>query len=514
MRNGHTLLLTLVMAAVSATGKADSVLKHLCDTVEFRNESTGMFGGGDFAPYWMTNNHYGLSTEKNNAFVWRRSVKRVLDGGDDRKWKAGWGLELSNVVTDKWQWVVQELYLDIQYKKVCLSAGQKERPSEQLNPELSSGGLVNGTNARPIPQLRLEVSDFWAVPGTDGWLALRGHIGYGIYTDNMWQRDFAGDTKNVYSKNSLYHTKAGFVRVGNPRKLPVTLTGGLEMCCQFGGTAYNVKKRADDQTGFMGGTVRMPSSPRSFWNALVPGGSDATDGDYSNREGNTVGAWHLAVQYHGNKDNPARAWGARLYAQHMFEDESQMFWQYGWKDFLLGAEANLPKNPVVSTVLYEYLTTKDQSGPIYHDKTQQIPDQISALDNYYNHSLYGAWQHAGFGMGNGLLVSPRYNADRAISFEHNRVQAHHVGISGRPARGLDYKLLFSYEKSWGTYNKPLVDPQEGWTVFVQATYRPAWLKNCGLILAYGHNGGKLFGNSNGVQAGFLYKVKLHAKQIP
>ena len=156
----------------------------------------------------------------------------------------------------------------------------------------------------------------------------------------------------------------------------------------------------------------------------------------------------------------------------MFEDESQMFWQYGWKDFLLGAEVKLPQNRVVSTVLYEYLTTKDQSGPIYHDKTQQIPDQISASDNYYNHAVYGAWQHAGFGLGNGLLISPRYNADKSISFRHNRVQAHHIGMAGSPLRGLDYKLLFSYEKSWGTYNKPLVDPLEGWTMFVQATYKP------------------------------------------
>ena len=256
--------------------------------------------------------------------------------------------------------------------------------------------------------------------------------------------------------------------------------------------------------------MKLPSGLSSFWNVFIPGGSDPTDGDYPNKEGNTVGAWHLALQYYGNEDNPAKAWNAKLYAQHMFEDESQMFWQYGWKDIMLGAEINLPKNPVVSTVLYEYLTSKDQSGPIYHDETSIIPDQISALDNYYNHGLYGGWQHAGFGMGNGLFISPLYN-NGSISFTHNRIQAHHVGISGSPLKGLDYKLLFSYEKSWGTYAMPLIDPQEGWTMFVQAAYRPAWLKNCGVTLAYGHNGGKLLGNSNGVQIGFLYNVKLHAK---
>lgn len=490
-------------------GYADNVLSHLTDTLKFFNETTGQFGGGDYAPYWMTNNHYGLSTEKNNAMIWRRAVKRDLYGDDSNKWKMGWGMELSNVVTKQWQWVVQELYLDVQYKKVRLSVGQKERPSEMLNPTLSSGGLTSGMNARPIPQVRFEVPDFWTIPGTGKWLALRGYIGYGMYTDNKWQRDFVAGTKSIYSKNSLYHTKAGFLRIGNTEKFPVTLTGGLEMNSQFGGTAYNVLKRADDQSEFKGGTVHMSSGLNSFWNVLIPGGSDATDGDYSNREGNTVGAWYLSLCYHGNEDNPDKAWNAKLYAQHMFEDESQMFWQYGWKDFLLGVEANLPKNPVVSTIVYEYLTTKDQSGPIYHDKTSQIPDQISASDNYYNHSIYGAWQHAGFGLGNGLLISPRYNADRALRFEHNRIQAHHVGICGSPTSQVGYKLLFSYEKSWGTYNNPLIDPLEGWTAFVEACYKPTWLKNCGFKLAYGHNGGKLLGNANGAQIGFLYNVKLH-----
>ena len=506
------LIMLVVSFAFFCRGIADNSLKRLGDTVSFYNESIGMFGGGDYAPYWMTNNHYGLSTEENNAFIWRRALKRELDNDFGRKWQIGWGVEVSNIFTKKCEWIVQQMYADVQYKNARLSIGQKERPSEMLNPLLSSGGLASGMNARPIPQIRLEMPKFWNIPGTKDWLAVRAYIGYGMYTDNKWQRDFVAGTKSIYSRNSLYHTKAGFLKIGNEKKFPLTMTGGLEMNTQFGGTAYNVLKRADDHSDFKGGTVHMSSGLSSFWHALIPGGSDATDGNYSNREGNTVGAWHLSLCYSGEDDvNKEKSWNAKLYAQHMFEDESQMFWQYGWKDFLLGTEINLPKNPIVSTVVYEYLTTKDQSGPIYHDKTSQIPDQISALDNYYNHAIYGAWQHAGFGLGNGLLISPRYNTDRSISFKHNRIQAHHIGLMGKPWSELSYRILFSYEKSWGTYNKPLVDPQEGWTMFVQTTYKPHWLRNCGLGLAYGHNGGKLLGNSNGVQISFLYNVRLHTK---
>lgn len=61
---------------------------------------------------------------------------------------------------------------------------------------------------------------------------------------------------------------------------------------------------------------------------------------------------------------------------------------------------------MVTTLVYEFLRTTDQSGAIYHDHTEAIPDQISARDNYYNHGLYTGWQHWGQAIGNPLFTSP------------------------------------------------------------------------------------------------------------
>ena len=514
MKNIAKQIVLVLCVALSWDGvKADGLSERLVDTLEFHNELTATTGGGTYAPFWMSNNRNGLASIENRSLVWRRALKRDIENDNNRRWKIGWGIEFSNLFdTGGTDWIFQELYADIQYRKVRLSVGQKERGSYMLDSELSSGGLASGINARPIPQVRLELPDFWTIPSTGGWLALRGYLGYGVYTDNKWQRDFAAAGENIYSRNSLYHTKAGFLRVGNTKKFPLVVVGGLEMNTQFGGTAFNVKRRADDVSGFNGGTVDMGFNIKDFWNVLIPGGSDMTDGAYSNRAGNTVGAWHLSVGVEGKDLGSSKDWSARVYAQHLFEDESQMFWQYGWRDFLIGTEIELPKNPIVSKVVYEYLATKDQSGPIYHDKTTQISDQISAADNYYNHAIYGAWQHAGYGLGNALLISPIYNADGSISFKHNRVVAHHVGLRGQPVKELSYKVLFSYEKSWGTYSKPLVDPLEGWTVYTQAVYSPTWLKNCSVGMAYGHNGGKLLGNSNGLEMSFYYNLKFHTKK--
>ena len=66
----------------------------------------------------------------------------------------------------------------------------------------------------------------------------------------------------------------------------------------------------------------------------------------------------------------------------------------------------MPKNPFLSTIVYEYNHTMDQSGTIYHDATAEIPVQVSARDDYYNNHVYGAWQMGGFVMGNPLVISP------------------------------------------------------------------------------------------------------------
>lgn len=462
---------------------------RLVDTLKLRTELTGTFSHGDFAPYWMSNNKYGLASVNNKWGVIRAMLKREQSNDVGRKWQVGYGLELAPVIQKRdSRFVVQQAYLDVQYKKVRLSVGAKERPSELRNQALSSGGLTSGISARPIPQVRLEVPEFWDIPGTHGWLGIKGRLGYGFFSDNGWQEDFVHNGA-YYSKNSLYHTKAGWLRIGNEEKFPLTLTGGLEMNTQFGGTRYC--------KGYPDKKLHLKSDLGAFWDVLVLSGDDPTDGDYSNEMGNVIGSWHFSLDYKG------KGWGARAYAEHVFDDHSQLFWQYGWKDMLWGLELNLPKNPVVSDVVYEFLYLKDQSGPIYHDRTANIPDQVSAKDSYYAHGLYGAWQHAGFLNGSGLIIAPIYN-NGVITILHNRIKSHHLGIAGQPLDELGYRLLYSHQRSWGTYGSPLVDTQHGWTMLVEATYTPRWLRDFSFSLAYGHNSGNLIGHSNGCQMSVVW----------
>jgi hypothetical protein len=473
----------------------EAQFSRLGKDVFYEGTLTGAFSGGDYAPFWFTSNRYGLASHENEYGYLRGAVGRDVMTDSLRNWRVGYGVDLAvGVGMAKKYFVVQQLYADIQWKALRLSLGQKERPLELKNQLLSSGAMTTGINARPLPQVRLELPDFLAIPGTKKWLAIKAHIAYGWYTDNAWQRQFNNNTTFLYTSGSLYHSKAAFLRIGNKEKFPLTVTGGIEMSCQFGGTAYNILPRSGHGTALY--TEDLFHGIKSYWNAFIPGGSDSNDGDpYKNSEGNQLGSWHLRADYHG------KGWSVGAYLEHFFEDQSQMFWQYGWKDMLYGVEINLPKNPFLSSIVYEHIGTMDQSGPIYHDKTTNFPEQISGCDQYYNNHIYGAWQHSGYVMGNPLLSSPMYNdrfgySNRLMVY-HNRINAHHIGLSGQPTKEWGWRLLYTHEKSLGSYNAPTPNPEKANYLLTEVTYKPSKIKGLGITASYGHNDGEILGKSNG-----------------
>lgn len=207
-----------------------------------------------------------------------------------------------------------------------------------------------------------------------------------------------------------------------------------------------------------------------------------------------LGSWNFALNYYLGQ------WKFRAYLEHYFEDTSQMFWEYGrWKDGEIGLEITFPKNRWITSAVWEGLCTKDQAGPLLFDSFWgQFPEyQISADDNYYNHYIYGAWQHQGMGMGNPLLPGPVYNADHSISFRSNRVRAHHLGISGQPSSEWGYRMLISFARHWGTYGNPLDQQRKQFNSLYEATYTPKWAKGWSASAALGLDRGNYLGNSTG-----------------
>jgi len=412
-------------------------------------------------PFWMLNNRYGLSSlDRYNGYL-RAAAFRDVDSTRRFSWGVGADFVVPYNFTS--HFVIQQLYGELKYRSLTLTIGSKERFTSVVNRELGSGDMVFSTNARPIPQVYLAMPEYQWIPKMNKWLAVKGFLSLGLFTDGPWQRRTYNFKESWYNK-VLYLSKGVFLRGGNSDRFPLTVEGGFEMGTQFGGRSYK----------YMNGSytiIDMHHGFKELINAFLGlGGGDSKDpnqkGEISNCYGNHVGEWSLALSW-TPKDTD---WAARIYFQHYFEDHSQLFWDYLWRDMLLGTEFTLPENPFVDKILYEYLYTKDQSGPVYWDRTPDIPIQISGTDNYYNHSIYGGWQHWGMGMGNPLIVSPVYS--NGIHFDHNRVIANHVGISGHPTDELHYRILLSSIRSWGTYGNPTSKVLHNFSSMLEVTYSP------------------------------------------
>lgn len=477
-----TWLAALCLCGAVHAQEADS-------TLTYRVEASGNVSNGTYAPLWLSANRYGLSSVEPNSMYVRAGLN--FDKELRHHWHVSAGLDVAGMTNQHANFVIQQAFADISWRFLRLSVGSKERPGFPLtkNERLSSGMLVEGANARPVPQVRGEIADFVNIPGTKGWLALKGHVAYGMFTDDSWQEDFAAAGK-TYGRDIYYHSKSLMFRLGNRRKLPVELEFGILMATQFAGD--QMRKKADGSSELL---VNMPDGLKSFVKAFVPmsGGSDTPWGDQVNVEGNHLGSWNFALNWYLDD------WKFRAYLEHYFDDHSQMFWEYGrWKDGQLGLEVTLPENRWVSSVVWESMSTKDQTGPILYDGfAGSLGYQVSAGDNYYNNYLYQAWQHWGQGMGNPLLPGPIYNNDGSITFKSNRVRSQHLGLEGNPAPEWNYRILLSFARHWGTYSAPLDKQRKQFSSLYEVTYSPRWAKGWSASAGMGLDRGNYLGNSTG-----------------
>lgn len=479
-------ILFLIIGCLSGTF-SQAQISRLGSDIEYKVSASGQFGTGEYTPFWQTANQHGLAAIANNSAYLRANLHRDTEADSLRRWRIGYGADFVAPLGYSSHFIVQQAYAEASYRLLRLSIGQKERWSEMKNPLLSTGGMTLGNNARPLPQVRLETSDFFVIPRTKDWLYLKGHLAYGWFTDNKWQRDFnQGNEKATYTANTLFHSKAGYLRIGNLDRFPLILTGGVEMVCQFGGSIWNRNIGGESADG----AYHFKNGIKEYLQAFVPSGSDVVDGDNPNVMGNTLGSYLARLDYHG------KGWSASAYGEHMFEDHSMMGFDFAWKDFLWGGEINLPKNRFVSTLVYEHMRTTDQSGPILLFAGNKVHN-IGGQDNYYNHNIYGAYQHAGFVMGNPCLLSPIYNEDGRICTYDNRILMNNIGLSGKPHDDISYRVLLTFEKSLGTYFYPHDNPRHGTFLLVEANYSPHRIKGWNFSASFGQNAGSLLGRSTG-----------------
>ena len=511
-------IFTYLSTAVSAQVQTPL---SLTDGLRYQVSAEVSATSGEHTPLWLNANKYGLSSlDKTNGYL-RGAVERPLRQDSLRRWGVGYGLDMAVAYHYTSTVVVQQAFAELRWLKGTLTVGSKEQPMELKNNQLSSGSQTFGINARPVPQLRLALPDYWVVPGVNEWVAIKGYVAYGMTSDSRWQRDFTQGASK-YTKNALLHTKAGYLRLG-PKNITMEL--GLEMATQFGGQSWS--NHGTDEWRWLDNG----SGLKDFIYAFVPGaGAEVVEDQYKNSAGNHLGSWggRLNLDY--------ERWNLGIYGEHFYEDQSTMYflgyngygtgdkWNvrdkgavfvYNFKDMLVGTELTLKRVPWLRSVLLEYLYTKYQGGPVYHDHSPNSNIQITGRDEFYNHYIFTGWQHWGQVMGNPLYRSPIYNDNQTIEILNNRFVTWHLGVSGEPAAGLTYRLLATWQRGYGTYKHLFPDPKEIVSLMAEATYRfsdASPLSGWQLRGAVGVDRGGIYGNNTGMQLTVTKKGLINSKK--
>ena len=427
--------------------------------LDYRFETVGTLASGDYAPFWLVSNRQGLSSLQNKSGYIRVSAL----GGMllPNKFGVDYGMDMSINTGFQSSYYIQQVYVDLKYSWLTLSMGSKERWGEMKNPYLSSGGLTWSGNALPMPQMRIEVPEFTRLNILGGWFSLKGHIGYGRYTDSKYREETAmkiSKENPSYANKILHHSKSAFLKVGDVDRFPLEFIWGLEMYSQFGGEMYNTATAGEFHE-----YKKYPSGIGAYWDALLPFNPTGKQ-DHDN--GNSLGSWHLSFDLTFDK------WKYRAYYEHFYEDHSSMlgieyksnaqgekdFVFYGykrnWFDGQFGIEINAPDGLPFKNIVLEFMKTKDQCGSLCVN-TDAVAERVDGAENYYNHTVYKSYTHWGYAIGNPVLVSPIYNKDNSMLFKSNRAIMFHLGVDGRISPKIDYKFLATNTRHWGTYINPL-----------------------------------------------------------
>ncbi|MDE5886381.1 MAG: capsule assembly Wzi family protein [Muribaculaceae bacterium] len=459
---------------------AMSAFSEKPDSLRYFGEIKADFSAGENTPFWLVNNLQGLgSPEKNNGYVRAGLFKDIKE---ENRFSWGAGIDLVGGWNLQSPFYIHQLYGEVKYRCLDALVGSKEIWSSFLDHNLSSGDLLYSGNALPVPQVRIGIFDYADFWGCKGWFAAKGYIAYGMFTDSKWQKSWS-KPEFKHGKNILYHSKGLWLRGGNIEKFPLRGEIGIEMATQFGGIVYKDGKIIDLKPSF-----------KDWLTAFFPRYQtrETFFGESTSIEGNMVGEYTIALEW-----QPKNSWGVRAYYEHYFDDQSQMTFEYGWKDGLYGIEVKFPTNRYISKFVYEFLYSKDQTGAVNNDSSEKVPEQVSGRDNYYNNSLYPGWQHWGMGFGNPLMLSPIYNANHKIEFYDTRIYSHHFGLEGYPMQDLKYRILLSFSRNWGTYACPYEEIKNNFDGLCEVTWKPSTLKGWYGILGIAGDSGDLIGKSFG-----------------
>jgi hypothetical protein len=446
--------------------------------IDYKAELFTVLGQGDYTPFWITSNTYGVVPLKSNNAYLRTALSWDQMLSEDWKLEAGVDLiTATNHTSDVW---IQQFYADISFQQVKLSIGSKERYNSMLDRKLSVGDFDYSGNARPIPEVYFSVPEFTIVPLTKEIFRFKADFALGKAFENKYIRETKPQGAD-YSLDVLWHHKSLFFKLEDPREqFPFSLLFGLEHAVQWGGWTSHKS------------FGKLPGSIKDCLRVILgkQGGDNALEGDQVNVLGNHQGTYNIKLGYKHPLFEMA------LYKQHYYDDNSGMEYA-NWRDGIWGVEAEFFRQSYVKKIVLEYFQSTNQSGSMHFLEYNSSRDvRGGGDDDYYNHDFYfSGWSYFGRGLGNPLITSPEYNDDNALYFKNNRIKAIHLGVRGDITSSIDYRVLLTGMQSWGRMREPFLERKDNFSALLECNYNFSKWK-FGLQLAV--DDGEIYNNNWGI----------------
>tara|TARA_Y100001935_G_scaffold248648_1_gene246104 strand:+ start:701 stop:1903 length:1203 start_codon:yes stop_codon:yes gene_type:complete len=323
--------------------------------------------------WWSRFNNNGLNFTQSNISL---SYKNTFDN-----------YELSiTAYSSKEKTIIGETYISFLISDMFnVKLGRYYRDfSTYLNDDLSSGSMLIGINALPIPKI--------------------GLLGeYQIKNNNKFKFTYGFahsvlDENNIYNKSPFLHEKYLYL-IKNHESYEYGF--GFVHEAMWAGSTYLSGK--------------FPSSFNDFLKVIISADGEKIEGQqHANALGNHLGIW----DFYYRKKNKFNV--LKFYYQHFFEDTSGLRFQNSF-DGLWGIE-------------FEDLSTKFNFLLEYINTSNQDRDPPYVNDNYYNHSEYTlGWSYKGYVLGNPFIDNVNNNPSKVI----------HAGISNNDLNNYRFRILLS-----------------------------------------------------------------------
>lgn len=430
-------------------------------TFNYGLELQGTAGTGEYVPFWLYSNNHGIvdinSPGGNTVLNFKKNLMNERSGFD-----YGFGTTLVSRYSKDRTVFFSQLYGAISYGAFQLKGGRYYEQLGTVDASLSMGSLAISPNATPLPKITFGIPEYTDVPFTQGFVELKGEIAHGWFEED---REI---------QNPWLHQKYAYLRFGGDFAFRPYI--GLTDQATWAGEAENEGDLDDSFSDFM--RVLLGRSAE---------GDGQTNGEAAFKLGDHRGIWDIGFDL--------RLGGLNLqaYRHQIYNDKDGLKFQT--PDGLTGLSVELPaeKQQFVTGLLWEYLYTKNQSGPIPPPGLAR--DGAGGRDSYYNNYLYRTgWTYEGLNIGNPLFLNaynPQINivsndqADPAMRYGivNNRIVAHHVGIEGKLSETVRYKLMGTWSRNYGLYDDADLFEEEGletdffdnpeqWSFLAEFSYRP------------------------------------------